>query len=91
MITSPTTTITTISSPIGGTSALSPYLHFGCISARELEARLPRGAGAAAYRRQLCWRDFYAQLIRAFPANAETEYQDRLRGKIQLERGSPHV
>ena len=36
-----------------------------------------------AYRRQLCWRDFYAQLIRAFPANAEIEYQARLRGKIQ--------
>ena len=66
-----------------GTSALSPYLHFGCISARELEARLPRSAGAGAYRRQLCWRDFYAQLIRAFPANAETEHQARLRGKIQ--------
>ena len=67
---------------VGGTSALSPYLHFGCISARELESQLSRGAGAAAYRRQLCWRDFYAQLIRAFPANAEAEYQDRVRGKI---------
>ncbi len=67
----------------GGTSALSPYLHFGCLSARELETRLARGAGATAYRRQLCWRDFYAQLIRAFPANAETEYQDRVRGKIR--------
>ncbi len=67
----------------GGTSALSPYLHFGCISARELETRLGDGAGATAYRRQLCWRDFYAQLIRAFPANAETEYQDRVRGKIR--------
>jgi deoxyribodipyrimidine photo-lyase len=66
-----------------GTSALSPYLHFGCVSARELESRLPRGSGAAEYRRQLCWRDFYAQLIRAFPNNAHQEYQDRMRGTIR--------
>lgn len=65
------------------TSALSPYLHFGCVSPRELESRLPRGAGAEAYRRQLCWRDFYAQLIRAFPANAHAEYQERVRGRIR--------
>ena len=66
-----------------GTSALSPYLHFGCVSARELELRLPGGSDAAEYRRQLCWRDFYAQLIRAFPTNAQDEYQDRIRGKIR--------
>ena len=29
-----------------GTSRLSPYLHFGCITPRQLEERLPRGAGA---------------------------------------------
>lgn len=65
-----------------GTSALSPYLHFGCVSAREVDAHLPRGSGAADFRRQLCWRDFYAQLIAAFPANARTEHQARLRGKL---------
>ena len=27
------------------TSRLSPYLHFGCVSAREVEERLPRGRG----------------------------------------------
>ncbi len=66
-----------------GTSALSPYLHFGCVSARELESRLPHGPGASEFARQLCWRDFYAQLIRAFPANAQDEYQERVRGKIR--------
>ena len=65
-----------------GTSRLSPYLHFGCVSARELEERLPVGTGADggltgadAFRRQLCWRDFYAQVLMAFPRNARTEYQ----------------
>ena len=27
------------------TSRLSPYLHFGCVSAREVESRVPRGRG----------------------------------------------
>jgi deoxyribodipyrimidine photo-lyase len=37
---------------------LSPYLHFGCISARELEERT-----GGAYARQLAWRDFYAHVL----------------------------
>jgi deoxyribodipyrimidine photo-lyase len=49
------------------TSRLSPYLHFGCISANEVAAR----AGAGEFLRQLCWRDFYAQLLWANPATAQ--------------------
>jgi deoxyribodipyrimidine photo-lyase len=63
-------------------SRLSPYLHFGAVSARELETRLPAGAGAEAYRRQLCWRDFYAYVLRHFPANTRDEYQERYRHTI---------
>jgi deoxyribodipyrimidine photo-lyase len=63
-----------------GTSRLSAYLHFGCISARELEQRLPRGAGADAFRRQLCWRDFFHDVLHHFPANARSEFQERYRG-----------
>jgi deoxyribodipyrimidine photo-lyase len=64
------------------TSRLSPYLHFGCVSARELEERLPRGEGPAAFRRQLCWRDFYAQVLLHNPANAHEEFQPRYRGAL---------
>jgi deoxyribodipyrimidine photo-lyase len=64
-------------------SRLSPYLHFGCLSPREIEARLPGGQGAAAWRRQLCWRDFYAHVLGHFPANAKTEFQERYRGTIR--------
>ena len=67
-------------------SRLSPYLHFGCISARELEAQLPRGEGAQEFRRQLCWRDFYAHVLARFPANARHEFQDRYRGAIRWSR-----
>jgi deoxyribodipyrimidine photo-lyase len=73
-----------------GTSRLSPYLHFGCVSPRELEARLPRGAGPGAFRRQLCWRDFYAQVIRHFPGNARSDYQERYRSRLRWSRAERH-
>ena len=62
------------------TSRLSPYLHFGCLSPRQVEERLPRGKGAEAFRRQLCWRDFYHHVLFHFPRNARSEFQDRYRG-----------
>jgi deoxyribodipyrimidine photo-lyase len=51
------------------TSRLSPYLHFGCVSANEIAARV----GDAALVRQLCWRDFFTQLL---AANPETAHED---------------
>lgn len=65
------------------TSRLSPYLHFGCLSPRQIEERLPRGNGAKAFHRQLCWRDFYHHVLLHFPRNARSEFQDRYRGKIR--------
>jgi len=65
------------------TSRLSPYLHFGCVSPRQIEARLPRGQGAEAFRRQLCWRDFYHHVLVFNPRNAKSEFQERYRGKIK--------
>jgi deoxyribodipyrimidine photo-lyase len=64
-------------------SRLSPYLHFGCISPRELEQRAPPGNGGDAFCRQLCWRDFYAHVLLHFPANSRSEYQQRFRGAIR--------
>ena len=65
----------------GGTSGLSPYLRWGCLSAAECEARAARrgGAGAQAWVRQLCWRDFYAHVLLAHPENARVEFQERYR------------
>ena len=63
-----------------GDSPLSPYLHFGCISARELELRSPELA------RQLCWRDFFAHVLLHHPQNARSEYQARYRGTIRWSR-----
>jgi deoxyribodipyrimidine photo-lyase len=68
-----------------GTSVLSPYLRWGCLSARECEERARRrgGAGAAAWTRQLAWRDFYAHQLLMFPANVRDEFQERYRRRLQ--------
>jgi len=60
-------------------SRLSPHLHLGCISPRELEQRASGPAGEA-YRRQLCWRDFFAHVLAHFPADARRAHQRRYRG-----------
>ncbi|UJA21319.1 deoxyribodipyrimidine photo-lyase [Thermoleophilia bacterium SCSIO 60948] len=65
------------------TSRLSPYLHFGCLSARQIEERIPDGKGPAAFHRQICWRDFYSHVLVNFPRNARSEFQDRYRGNIK--------
>jgi deoxyribodipyrimidine photo-lyase len=61
----------------GGTSGLSPYLHFGCVSARELEERTN---AAEAFTRQLAWRDFYAQVLLRNPRNTRQAFQRALDG-----------
>jgi deoxyribodipyrimidine photo-lyase len=57
------------------TSRLSPYIHFGCISPRELVAMVD-GRGDA-FVRQLCWRDFNHQLLAAQPRIAHEDQHDR--------------
>jgi deoxyribodipyrimidine photo-lyase len=61
-----------------GTSRLSAYLHFGCLSVREIETMLPDTQGARAWHRQLAWREFYHYVIFHFP-HPEHEFQERYR------------
>jgi deoxyribodipyrimidine photo-lyase len=64
-----------------GTSRLAPYLRWGCLSARECEARAEADGsrGAKAWSRQLAWRDFYAHVLLLRPENAHTAQQQRFR------------
>ncbi len=59
------------------TSGLSPYLHFGCLSAREVRARAEGHTGAAGFVRQLCWRDFHHQVLAARPDLPSSDYRPR--------------
>jgi len=58
------------------TSRLSPYLHFGCISARALAVRAQE-RGGEAFVRQLCWRDFYAQILASRPRTQVEDMRPR--------------
>ena len=59
------------------TSRLSAYLKFGCISplqvAREVEAS--GWSGSDDFVRSLCWRDFFHQVVAAFPAMTTHDYR----------------
>ena len=59
------------------TSRLSPYLHFGCVSAGEVVARALEREGAEPFVRQLCWRDFNHQLLAAQPRLAHEDLRTR--------------
>jgi deoxyribodipyrimidine photo-lyase len=57
------------------TSRLSPHLHFGCLSAGELLARVEDRWGGEAVARQLCWRDFHHQVLAARPDLPHADYR----------------
>jgi len=68
--------------PGDATSRLSADLHFGCLSPLDLAVRAGKagGEGGEAYVRQLCWRDFHAQVAAAFPALPYRDYRPRRAG-----------
>ena len=58
------------------TSRLSPYLHFGCLSSLEVALQALK-FGGDAFVRQLCWRDFYLQILHYRPDSSRKDYRDR--------------
>lgn len=68
----------------GSTSRLSPFLHFGCLSAAEVVTKArAEGAAAEEFVRQLCWRDFYLQLLAANPMTARRDLHERDRDWVE--------
>ena len=63
--------------PGDATARISPYLHFGCLSPVEVVRGAGRSAGAAAFVRQLAWRDFHLQVLAARPETARRDYRHR--------------
>ncbi len=65
----------------GGSSRLSPYMRWGCISPLELEQKADEhgGKGASSYRNEIAWRDFYSAVLIHFPHVVAQEFQERYR------------
>jgi deoxyribodipyrimidine photo-lyase len=59
------------------TSRLSADLHLGCLSPLEVAERLGEREGGEPFVRQLCWRDFHHQLLRARPRLPEEDMRPR--------------
>ncbi|QCQ89923.1 cryptochrome/photolyase family protein [Rhodococcus sp. SGAir0479] len=70
------------------TSRMSVYLKFGNIHPRTMLADLARtrGRGAEQYRRQVAWRDFYADILFQRPDSARRNY-DRKFDAIRHDSG----
>jgi len=58
-----------------GTSRLSAYLRFGCVSPLEVAIGARDRAGGEEFCRQLAWRDFFYQVTAAFPDMAKKNYR----------------
>ena len=68
---------------VEGTSRLSPHLHFGEVGPRQVWHAVRNagaGAGAAAFQRQLGWREFGHYLLFHFPWIAERPFRPEFAG-----------
>ncbi|HEY1734528.1 MAG TPA: deoxyribodipyrimidine photo-lyase, partial [Acidimicrobiales bacterium] len=62
---------------VAGTSRLSPYLRFGCLHPRQVLRRLDgRRADHRRFATELCWREFYADVLFHHPATARQPYRN---------------
>ena len=58
---------------VDGTSRLSVYFKYGCLHPRTVLAALPEGEGGDSVRREVVFRDFYADVLHHRPDSARVE------------------
>jgi deoxyribodipyrimidine photo-lyase len=68
------------------TSRLSPYLKWGAIHPRQLLAKLGRSKAHNRFRTELCWREFYADVLFDRPDTVRLAYQQKMRA-MQVDSG----
>ncbi len=56
------------------TSRLSPYLKWGCIHPRQLLKKLGSSLAEQTFRKELCWREFYADVLHHRPETARSAF-----------------
>ena len=62
---------------VSGTSGLSVHLKWGEIHPRSLLAALGNDDGAETFRKELCWREFYADVLHQAPASSDASLDSR--------------
>lgn len=67
---------------IEGTSKLSPYLRFGAVHPRSLLAELNDSPSHAHYASELCWREFYADVLFHQPRTAWENLQPKMKAMV---------
>ena len=66
---------------VAGTSSLSPHLHVGSVHPRSILAAVPGSdEGSATYRSEICWREFYADVLFHEPRSVSQSLQRNLAG-----------
>lgn len=63
---------------LDATSRLSPYLRWGCLHPRQLLSMLGTGDAEQRFRTELCWREFYADVLHHRPDSARHSLSPRL-------------
>ncbi len=69
------------------TSRLSADLKWGVLHPRQILSRLGRTKGARTFATELCWRDFYADVLFQNPDSARESMNDRV-GSMDWDSGS---
>jgi deoxyribodipyrimidine photo-lyase len=68
---------------LDSTSRLSAHLRFGCLHPRQLLARLqPSNPSHQRFAAELCWRDFYADVLYHRPDAARRAYRPKWRSMV---------
>ncbi len=62
------------------TSRLSMHLKYGTVHPRQILARLGDSEGERTFATELCWRDFYADVLFQHPDSARESMDDRVGG-----------
>jgi deoxyribodipyrimidine photo-lyase len=72
---------------LDGSSRLSPYLRWGCLHPRQLLAKLGRSASESVFRTELCWREFYADVLFHDPASSRRSWSASMRS-MRVDHGT---
>ncbi len=63
---------------VDGTSRLSPYLKWGVVHPRQLLAKLSGGKGEQTFRKEIAWREFYADVLFQRPETAHHAFNVKM-------------